>query len=99
MTAKMTTTKRMLVKCSVVAGSGPPRGGLGRATPPSQVSFHKDSNNRMGSIFTGYLNPSSARIDIANRIDSMSPLSRGQEPWLATKEGHLNTASPPPMKR
>src|SRR3954454_24409174 len=80
MTARMTTTKRMLVNSSVVGASRPLPSSFGSATTPSQVSFHSDSNNRMGSIFTGYLNPSSARIDIASRMHSTIPSSRGQDP-------------------
>jgi hypothetical protein len=39
------------------------RHGSGRATTPSQSSFHETSKSRMGSMCRGYRMPSSARTD------------------------------------
>jgi hypothetical protein len=99
MTARMMTTQRFLPNNSVVAASIPSPTSCGRATTANQVSFHIDSNSRMGSIFTGYLNPSNARSDIASSMHSTTPCDRVQDPAFATKAGHLTKASPPPMTR
>jgi hypothetical protein len=73
------TTHRQLFITPRVAGSMSPAASLGRATTDSQMSFHADSNNRIGSSRTGYRTPKSASSDMPVRRQVTTPSINGHE--------------------